>query len=294
MAIAPALHHQAALVVTAAGQAAGGHHNAPQGLPRLPGVANTYRPGRCPGSRPAYRYIPAQIHQRPANTGAQQQLGGAVAGVLLHATAEIHLHTPPGQAYGLRVPLHPLPANQRQQLVYGSLRRQPAGAEIPGAPQHPRGEVEQALALLPEGIGKAQQAGRFLVYGDRFGTGGSVDATGQGFREVAAVLGLEAAHLALRRGNGAPGQVIVVTLQAQATGAAHGPEAVVIQGHWGPVLPEEVIQAHGPAPVIHQRGGFIAAVQSPALVGGVALTHGGNGPVAQLLAQPQATGHGAE
>jgi hypothetical protein len=177
-----------------------------------------------------HREIAAEIDEAVPGAALPTQGGDAVRRVLLHVAAEVELHARYGQRDAGPFPTQLVPADARQErpdlLAGGNAPRR----EIPDPAQDAGGDVEEPFALLEAG-GRVVEQSRRLLVDDHAGriAGAAVDPGRDAVVDVAGVLRLEPADLALA----VPGQSIRtdarLPVQMERAGAAHRAESVATE-----------------------------------------------------------------
>src|SRR3546814_9764945 len=95
--------------------------------------------------------VTTKVDETVAQAVTQAKRRRGIGGVFLAEAAEVELHAGERQGDARPLPLHALPADQRQQRRQSFSRRYTLRAEIPRPAQPAGRNVEQAVALAPRG-----------------------------------------------------------------------------------------------------------------------------------------------
>ena len=159
-------------------------------------------PWRAVRLRPDRADIASEIDESVRDPVLDEDRRHPVGGVFLADAAEIDFHPGARQPDRVLAPLDLRPADQRERvcehLLGRQLRRLPP--EIPGAPQHPRREIEKAAALRVAALRVGEQRRGFGVDRDRRAAGGAIDARREAVVAIARILGLDALDIGNRGG----------------------------------------------------------------------------------------------
>ena len=141
VAVANAVDHDTALVVSAARNAAPTEINRRHGAGRVSRVSNADAP-RARGSIGPLRVqrahdteVSTQVDESRTDAAFATQLCNTVRRILLHETAKVELHTHQRQDESWRPPVNLLPADAHTEPVELGLARDPIGFEIPNPTQ---------------------------------------------------------------------------------------------------------------------------------------------------------------
>jgi hypothetical protein len=126
-------------------------------------VGDADKPGTAIGMGTDDADITTEIDESMRNIVLHADRGGPVCGIFLDDTPQVQLHPCSTEFKPGFAPVQTLPPDNFQNFADGFWCRQLPAPEIPDPAQHPRADIEEALTLLPAGLGIIQQVGGFFI-----------------------------------------------------------------------------------------------------------------------------------